>query len=289
MRELFGKSVFVDYYKPKEFKAKEKVEEMGVAFKQMFHGLMMTAMAQTQGMVDFNPNQQRGRSGRGGRSRGGHSGYGMGNNPRSNYGGSSGAYQGHAPNNSTYGQPPHANNAKPNQYNSYAFGSNVSNPPLPGSGTSSAAPLGTPVGVPPMGSNISGGVASAASLNGVYQPTGVLPSGGLSGSLPTGPPIGGMPMGSTPPTLPPTKGQDSKVINVADLQGMDEEDKKTHFGEVIYPIIEEKYGDDAPKITGMIIDLEDDNLLAVMNSRNTLMEKAHEGYVLLRESEGAES
>jgi U1 small nuclear ribonucleoprotein len=46
---MFGRTIYVDYYKPKEVKYKEKKEEVGVSMKQMIHSFMMTALHQTRG------------------------------------------------------------------------------------------------------------------------------------------------------------------------------------------------------------------------------------------------
>jgi hypothetical protein len=58
---MFNENIFVDYYKPKEVKNKEKIEEVGVTMKQMIHSFMMTALAQTRGGGGY-----RGRPSRGG-------------------------------------------------------------------------------------------------------------------------------------------------------------------------------------------------------------------------------
>lgn len=244
----------VDYYKPKEFIAKEQAEEMGVAFKQMFHGMMMTAMA--QGMADFNQNP-RGR-GRGRGSRGGHGGYGSGHNQRSGHG-----YSNQAPGGAGYGKQ------KPNSYGSYGYDASANNPRLP---------TAAPIGVPPMGGVMGGSLPPAPSG---LPPTGVLPSGP--------PPIGGMPNVGPAPQLPPPMQDSTWVLNPADLEGMGDEEKRTHIGEVIYPMIEEKYSDNAPRITGMLIDMEEPALLTTVASKDTLLEKAKEAYDLLVESGNVES
>lgn len=62
---------------------------------------------------------------------------------------------------------------------------------------------------------------------------------------------------------------------------MNEDDRKMFIGERIYTYIEEKYGEHAPKITGMIIDMDPSDLMPTLGSKEALMEKAEEAYNLL--------
>lgn len=230
MKPLFGQNLFIDYYKPKEFKKKEKVEELGIAMKKMLHGFMMAAMAQSQGFVDYDPSS-RGRYSRGGRYRGGHSNY-------------------------THKQ-------KPAQYARYSYGGDMSNPPLPGSGALHSSPHGVPLGMPPVG--------SASGVPPISAP----PVGLLS----QGPPIAGVAFsshGSAPPPPPP-----QSFISKSELEGLEEDEKRNFIGERIYPLIEEKYNDNAPKITGMIIDMEYHQVMSAISSKQALMDKAKEAYELL--------
>lgn len=144
---MFGKSIFIDYYKPKEVKNKEKVEEVGVTIKQMIHNFMMTALSQTRG------GGYRGRPTRGGRGGGrgaeGYTGY-PGAPMQSSYGGA-------PPAGMNYGRPPAAK-VPQSQGASYSRGYQFSGPPLPGR----SAPQGLlPSGPPPM---------SAPPIGGMGQP-----------------------------------------------------------------------------------------------------------------------
>ncbi len=67
---------------------------------------------------------------------------------------------------------------------------------------------------------------------------------------------------------------------------MNDEDRRTFIGEQIYPIIEELYGDNAPRITGMIIDMDPSDLMPALESRKALEKLAGEGYNLLMDNPG---
>jgi polyadenylate-binding protein len=234
MEPMFGTSIFIDYYKPKEVKKKEKVEEAGVTMKQMIHSFMMTALSQTN-----NRGGARGRGHRGGRGRGGqnsYSGYGAPAMPGHGYGSG-------APSGMNYGQPPVA------PANRGYSGASQYNPPLPGStGSSSVLPPGPPPvsGPPPAG----------------LPKTGPLPAGSA--------PVAG----------------DESIVSKTEVASMTDEDRKNHIGEKIYPIIEEKYGENAPRITGMIIDMDPSDLMPALESRKALEKLAAEGYNLLMENPG---
>lgn len=70
---------------------------------------------------------------------------------------------------------------------------------------------------------------------------------------------------------------------MSDLSGMSEEDRKDHIGEKIYPLIEKWHGENAPRITGMIIDMNPRDLYPALQSEATLKKLADEGYELLAE------
>lgn len=133
---MFNQKILVDYYKPKEVKHKEKIEEVGVTMKQMIHSFMVTALAQTRGGFRGRPS----RGGRGGgRGGAGYSQYSAPPIPNSSYPGghSAGMSYGHNLPAAAHDRGYNANL----QYN---------NPPLPGS----AAHAGLPKGPPPV-SNMS--------------------------------------------------------------------------------------------------------------------------------------
>ena len=78
----------------------------------------------------------------------------------------------------------------------------------------------------------------------------------------------------------------NEIVNSPEYQSGDIEFKKNKFGDLIYPYVEKKAGEEnAPKITGMIIDLEIPDLEASACSLMMLYEKIHEGLNLLDEEE----
>jgi polyadenylate-binding protein len=127
---MFNENIFVDYYKPKEVKNKEKIEEVGVTMKQMIHSFMMTALAQTRGGGGYRGRPSRGGRG-GGRGGAGYAQYSAPPIPGSSY--SSGPSTG-----MSYGQPLPVST----QDRGYNATSQYSNPPLPGSTAQSGLPKG---------------------------------------------------------------------------------------------------------------------------------------------------
>mmetsp|Transcript_14966 Transcript_14966/g.14834 ORF Transcript_14966/g.14834 Transcript_14966/m.14834 type:complete len:461 (-) Transcript_14966:30-1412(-) len=258
IEQMFGTNITVDYYKPKEVSEKEKKEEVGVQMRKMIHTFMMSAMSQARGGYGG-----RGRSYRGGRgpsNRGSYSGYSA-HNP---------GYKAHS------GYP----SAPPTQsvggYNPAAY----PNPPLPGSGMPGA-------NVPPV-------------LPTTTTPPIATATGSIGGMLPSNPPVASQPpIATQPPTdsksasliNPPMAGQppiattpSAPIVSEADMAGMDEEERKQFIGEKIYPIIDSLYSEEAPRITGMIIDMDPVELLPSLKSRNELEKLAKQGYDLLQES-----
>ena len=68
------------------------------------------------------------------------------------------------------------------------------------------------------------------------------------------------------------------------MASMDEEERKNYIGEKIYPIIENMYHEEAPRITGMIIDMDPEELRPSLKSREDLERLAKQGYDLLQEN-----
>ena len=103
------------------------------------------------------------------------------------------------------------------------------------------------------------------------------------------------PMGASmmpPQSMPPMPiSEDSvynsaytELVNSAEYTGVDDEEKKNKIGDLIYSYVERKAGgSNAPKITGMIIDLEIDDLEASTSTMQALNEKISEGLALLEE------
>lgn len=268
MKTLFGRNIHIDYYKPKEFKKKEKVEEVGVAMKQMFHGLLMTAFNQSRGGHGHRGRATRGGY-RGGRGTSGYTGYSGEPHVKSSAIPSHNMYPGSIPGNSGYARPPQVSKEVPRQ-SDYLPGTQPSQPP-----PIASLAGGLPHNVPPV------------SMGGVPM---------------SNAPIGGAPVGTKPPPIgqivggagpiaqsaglppPPIAQQPAPLINMSEISALGKEDKLTYIGEKIYPLIEEKYGENAPKITGMIIDMDEDDLLPTIQNKESLMLKAAEAQDMLMES-----
>jgi polyadenylate-binding protein len=71
---------------------------------------------------------------------------------------------------------------------------------------------------------------------------------------------------------------------MTEISTMDEEQRRNHIGEKIYSLIEEWHGENAPRITGMIIDMETKDLMAAIESKSSLKKVADEGHQLLTQS-----
>ena len=78
--------------------------------------------------------------------------------------------------------------------------------------------------------------------------------------------------------------QYNELINSPEYDNSEDEDKKNKIGDLIYPYVEKIAGpENAPKITGMIIDLEMADLESSTSSLMQLNEKIKEGIELLQE------
>lgn len=76
----------------------------------------------------------------------------------------------------------------------------------------------------------------------------------------------------------------NKLINNPEYDNSEDEDKKNKIGDLIYQYVEKIAGtENAPKITGMIIDLEMADLESSTSSLMQLNEKIKEGIELLQE------
>ena len=127
----------------------------------------------------------------------------------------------------------------------------------------------------------------AAASQGAMPPVGGVPPTGLAQAM-TGMPI------SQPPQAPPPINTPSAmynstmktIYNSADFKAMPEEAKREKVGEEIYNYVLEKAGEDnAPKITGMIIDLPFADLITSVQTYEGLQEKIQEGLDLLKDDQ----
>ena len=102
--------------------------------------------------------------------------------------------------------------------------------------------------------------------------------------LPPGPPpVVDINLGSEPPlATQQTVTHTSELVDLSGIETMSEEDVKVYIGERIYNIIEKTYGEShAPKITGMIIDMELESLFHTIETQESLITRCSEAYNLL--------
>lgn len=77
-----------------------------------------------------------------------------------------------------------------------------------------------------------------------------------------------------------------RIVSSEDYKRDDEDGKKTRIGDFIYNYIEKlSSADDAPKITGMIIDLDEKDLIESVRTYTGLKEKVDEGKNLLAQED----
>lgn len=79
----------------------------------------------------------------------------------------------------------------------------------------------------------------------------------------------------------------NEMTKSSEYTSADDDEKRTKFGDLIYPYVESLSGpESAPKITGMIIDLELNDLEQATSSLASLKEKISEGMELLADEGG---
>ena len=79
----------------------------------------------------------------------------------------------------------------------------------------------------------------------------------------------------------------NEMIKSTEYSSANDDEKRTKFGDLIYPYVENLSGQEsAPKITGMIIDLEMNDLEQATSSLASLKEKISEGMELLADEGG---
>ena len=75
------------------------------------------------------------------------------------------------------------------------------------------------------------------------------------------------------------------LLNNADYKNGDDDQRKEMVGDEIYEFVEGIVGEDeAPKVTGMIIDLPQKDLMAILNNYSAFNNKVQEGMKLIKQS-----
>lgn len=72
-------------------------------------------------------------------------------------------------------------------------------------------------------------------------------------------------------------------VNASTLAAMTERDQKTYIGDRLYPLINERHGEKAGKITGMLLEMDNSELLHLLEDPQALMAKEQEALRVLQE------
>ncbi|KIM29053.1 hypothetical protein M408DRAFT_127452 [Serendipita vermifera MAFF 305830] len=131
--------------------------------------------------------------------------------------------------------------------------------PRPGPGGRPAGPTGTPGGT----------------RGGAPQANGTPRSGGAARGVPL-PAVGGA---RKPPTMEPNQ----TTISVAHIVSAPPENQKQLIGEIIYMRVYEQYPDLAGKITGMLLEMENNELIRLLEDTQSLDLKINEALAVLHE------
>lgn len=100
-------------------------------------------------------------------------------------------------------------------------------------------------------------------------------------------------MMNPPPPMPNNEeyayDQEITAFLTQEYSNLDEDTKKERIGDIIYSRVQDLSGEEqAPKITGMIIDLPESDLIGAIRAYADLKEKVVEGMSLLNQDGGDE-
>jgi polyadenylate-binding protein len=124
-------------------------------------------------------------------------------------------------------------------------------------------------------------------VNGVRPPTGAPGTGRSPVGAPQGLPAGAIPRGSMPVRPQQQAGADAAQqparLTAASLARASPSEQKQMLGEALYPLIHESQPDLAGKITGMLLEMDNSELLHLIESAPALQEKVDEALRVLAE------
>jgi len=81
----------------------------------------------------------------------------------------------------------------------------------------------------------------------------------------------------------PSNQEGSAIIDSSQLAQLPEDKQKLYLGEKLYPLVANLNGEKAPKITGMILELDNAEILMLLEDSNSLKEKVAEAVLVLDE------
>lgn len=90
------------------------------------------------------------------------------------------------------------------------------------------------------------------------------------------------------PPVTPAQPQSQPAVNEAEIRRLYElspESQKDAIGELLYPIIEGRFGDLAGKITGMLLEMEPSELIGLLDTREELDSRIQEAYEVLQQAQ----
>lgn len=117
------------------------------------------------------------------------------------------------------------------------------------------------------------------------RPAGGPPTPGHGGAPQAAPP---KPAGPAASAVPPPPQSDLPVLTASDLAGMPPAEQKQALGEAIYMRVALTHPDRAGKITGMLLEIDNEDLLQFIENPELLHAKVSEAMTVLREYSGTE-
>jgi len=89
-------------------------------------------------------------------------------------------------------------------------------------------------------------------------------------------------------TKTPGRAQGQPTLSAATLAAASDVDQKQMLGEALFPLVEERAAEQAPKITGMLLEMDNAELLHLLESPDSLDAKVQEALAVLKEATSSE-
>jgi len=169
-------------------------------------------------------------------------------------------------------------------------------------GRQQGQPQGGPVqgGAPPQGQAGGAGSQDARAggvrynqnvRNAQTQPTagGQPPAQGQGGNRPQGQQKGAAAQSSSGPSKTPAEADKNQPLTIQALASKDAATQKRILGEQLFPLIAAKEKEQAGKITGMLLEMDNSELIHLLESKDALTEKIQEALAVLEGGEEEEA